>query len=404
MNIGIVTTWTERGASYVSKQIMDSLNSEHNVFIYARGGEQYEKGNKSWDTNNVYWGKKLYTTYSTSINIKDFLKWIRVNEIDTIIFNEQRDWESVLVLKKLDIKVGTYVDYYTEETISFFNIYDFVICNTQRHFDLFSKHNNPIYIPWGTDINLFKPIDLVENNKITFFHSSGVSPYRKGTDLLISAFSNIENSRAKLIIHTQVDLYKAFAKDSRILSIMKNFEETGQMNIINKTVSAPGLYNLGDIYVYPSRLDGLGLTVAEALSCGLPVITSNQAPMNEFIDEKFNGKLIDIKKIYSRKDGYYWPQVDIDVENLSVLMTQYIDNPEIVVLQKKSSREYAEEFLNWDKNSEKLSFYITQARKTTVDENLIKEINDYQLKNFPLKKIFLSEMMLYFTKKIISKK
>ena len=40
MNIGIVTTWFERGGAYVSRQYRDLLKNDFNVFIYARGGEQ----------------------------------------------------------------------------------------------------------------------------------------------------------------------------------------------------------------------------------------------------------------------------------------------------------------------------------------------------------------------------
>ena len=60
MNIGIVTTWFERGASQVSRQYRDLLNKKNNVFIYARGGEKYERNNPIWDTQDVTWGKKAY--------------------------------------------------------------------------------------------------------------------------------------------------------------------------------------------------------------------------------------------------------------------------------------------------------------------------------------------------------
>ena len=32
---------------------------------------------------------------------------------------------------------------------------------------------------------------------------------------------------------------------------------------------------MGDVFVYPSRLEGIGLCVPEALACGLPVITTD---------------------------------------------------------------------------------------------------------------------------------
>lgn len=40
MNIGIVTTWFERGAAYVSRVYLEMLQKEdHNVFVFARGGK-----------------------------------------------------------------------------------------------------------------------------------------------------------------------------------------------------------------------------------------------------------------------------------------------------------------------------------------------------------------------------
>lgn len=47
MNIGIVRTWFERGAAYVSRQYMEVLAERHNIFIYARGGESFAKKNNS---------------------------------------------------------------------------------------------------------------------------------------------------------------------------------------------------------------------------------------------------------------------------------------------------------------------------------------------------------------------
>lgn len=60
MNIGIVTTWFERGAAYVSRQYMEALSSdpENRVFVYARGGEAYAKKNSQWDKENVTWGDR----------------------------------------------------------------------------------------------------------------------------------------------------------------------------------------------------------------------------------------------------------------------------------------------------------------------------------------------------------
>jgi glycosyltransferase involved in cell wall biosynthesis len=43
----------------------------------------------------------------------------------------------------------------------------------------------------------------------------------------------------------------------------------------------PYLYNLAKIFVYPSYYEGFGFPVVEAMSCGIPTITSNISSLPE---------------------------------------------------------------------------------------------------------------------------
>jgi len=47
----------------------------------------------------------------------------------------------------------------------------------------------------------------------------------------------------------------------------------------------PWLYNAATVFVYPSRYEGFGLPVAEALACGLPAITSTASSLPEVAGE-----------------------------------------------------------------------------------------------------------------------
>lgn len=49
------------------------------------------------------------------------------------------------------------------------------------------------------------------------------------------------------------------------------------------------LYAAGDVYVSPSREDSFGLPVAEAMSCGLPVITSALAGVADYVRDGIDG-------------------------------------------------------------------------------------------------------------------
>ena len=337
MNIGFVSTWLERGATYVTKAYIDLLKENHNIFVYARGGEEFAKNDPKWNLPEVTWGLRLY---GTSINFNHIKKWIKKNNIEIIFFNEQHEVEIVFKVKEHfpNIKIGSYIDYYKEDTVKEFLIYDFLICNTKRHYSVFRHHPQCYYVPWGTDTELFKPRNN-KNKTITFFHSSGMS-VRKGTKLLVDSFidGKLYND-SKLIIHSQLDFNKTFGYNPKEL---KKYN----IDIIEKTVTAPGIYYLGDVYVYPTYLDGLGLTIYEALSCGLPVITTNNAPMNEVINEKV-GYLVDVSYYRARSDAYYWPLSICEKNSLIEGMLYFVKNKSSLDTFKKNARMAAVEKWNW---------------------------------------------------------
>jgi glycosyltransferase involved in cell wall biosynthesis len=387
MKIGIVTTWFERGAAYVSRQYKNLLEKHHEIYIYARGGESYAIGDSLWDGDFVTWGKKSIAPVPMAIDLDDFKRWIIDNRIETVFFNEQQWFEPVILCNHLGVITGSYIDYYTEETIPFFACHDFLICNTLRHYSAFEWHPQVFYVPWGTDVELFHPIIEPESkcSSIAFFHSCGLSPHRKGTDILIKAFSELKGP-SRLILHSQINLKEYYPE---IQSLIESLEQSNRLVCYHKTVPAPGLYHLGDVYVYPSRLDGIGLTIAEALSCGLPVITSDYPPMNEFINET-NGKLIKISRLYARSDGYYWPQCLVEQEDLRECMQYYVNNRNEIMYFRQMARKYAETKLDWSKNEIGLSEIFKSAKKVP---NEIKHDSENKIRIYEQNKSI--EMQLY---------
>lgn len=381
-----MTTWQERGAAYVSRQYRAALESEHEVFIYARGGEGYAIGDPNWDGERVTWGKKIPIHMPLSIDLSDFRRWIKKNNLGLVFFNEQQWWDPVILCQELGVKTGAYIDYYTAETVPFFGIYDFLICNTKRHHSVFTWHPQAVYIPWGTDIQIFKPGSLapVLQDKVTFFHSVGFSPERKGTDILIRALAELRGP-VRLLVHSQIDLIKAYPDLSSLISQLM---QENKLVIRQETVGAPGLYHLGDVYVYPSRLDGIGLSLPEALACGLPTITSDNPPMNEFINESC-GRLVALDGLKPRHDGYYWPLCEPNVASLTVAMQFYVDHLADLTVYKKQARQWAEESLDWSKNSRPLASLFSGFRRLPDQDKreLVAKIKAYELKrsNWPTK-------------------
>lgn len=367
MRIGIVTTWFERGAAYVSRQYRDVLLSQGNdVFIYARGGEKYAIGDPLWDGPTVTWAKHPHLSFPMAIDLDDFENWITRNKLEVLLFNEQQWFPAVVKARDMGMLTIAYVDYYREDTVDLFSVYDILFCNTRRHYSVFNWHPQSYYLPWGTDITCYKPSGK-ENNMPTFFHSAGMSPFRKGTDLAIRAFERMP-APTRLVLHAQKEL------NLQVISpLADRLMAEGRLSVHVGDVPAPGLYHTADIYLYPARLDGIGLTVAEALASGLPVIVPDWPPMNEFIDSN-NGSLVAVNKIWSRADGYYWPQCEVDIDSLANSMIYYIDNYRQVGNLKKKARSSAEKNYDWHKNAGALSSIIAKSNRIDVKDETIKTI------------------------------
>ncbi len=390
--VGIVTTWFERGAAYVSRQFKEVWEKDYEIFIYARGGEDVAKNNPYWHCKNITYGKRYNYTKLDLIDLKHFEKWIKENKLDIVFFNEQHLWNPVLLCNKLGILVGSYIDYYTSETVELFGIYDFLICNTKRHYGIFKWHPQAYYIPWGTNTAIYNQSQKrkTDINEIVFFHSAGMNPYRKGTDYVIQAFNDLENNNTKLIIHTQTEIVYFFPK---LKNKIKQLINKGKLEIIYKTIPAPGLYHLGDVYVYPTRLEGIGLTIAEANACGMPVITTNEAPMNEFIKEGINGHLINVNSKEIRKDGYYWKESYIEIAHLTAVLNDYASKMYELEERKIKALVYAKEHLSWEKNSRNLLEILPQIKKINDKSEFVKKVIAYEKARSA--KFFIGNTVLY---------
>tara|TARA_B110000093_G_scaffold174722_1_gene208287 strand:+ start:2053 stop:3276 length:1224 start_codon:yes stop_codon:yes gene_type:complete len=404
MKVGIVTAWFERGAAYVSKQVRDVLiEQNHEVFIFCRHFCPEIPDGSQWNESFVTRAKRQESPMPTDINKREFLRWIARENIELIIFNEQHYWQPVIWAKEYGLKVVAYVDYYKENTVSAFGIYDQIWCNTRRHFSVFEHLPQATYIPWGTDVEIFSPQkksnDQVSET-VTFFHSAGMSPSRKGTDILIRAATELAKkaSNFKVLLHCQVALEESIPK---VTDEIKELENKGILTVVCETVSSPGLYHLGDVYVYPSRLEGIGLTIAEALAVGLPTIVTDEAPMNEF-SSPFCQK-INVEKRYSRADGYYWPQSIASFEDLAEKMSRYLIGLDFLSL-KKQVREFALENLSWRENSRILGELVITCESLSINQEsqaTANQIDFYKLPYF--EKLRLGYYLAYDIHRFVKK-
>ena len=313
MNIGFVSYWFERGQAYVTQNVIQAIEQDCEVFVFARSDGVNPIGSGGeWDIPNLTKHEQYQIPFSV------LKKWIMDNDIDLVFFNEEYDFD--LVAHVRDMGVATMGIYYWE----LFNpgyvaacnaVYDAIICPTLACFQKFVELGvkNIHHVKWGVDLDVFKPIEREPNEVVRFFHPAGWGGLhgRRGTEYVKEAFKLMECD-AELLIHAQ------YETDS----------VEGNISMINGTVSREMLvemYQQSDTAVLPSKWEGLGLTFLEAIECGLPIITIDAPPMNEFVAYGKTGYCCDVASLTEHRDIFVRGMVP-DMEDLAQKMDAMTGN------------------------------------------------------------------------------
>lgn len=143
-----------------------------------------------------------------------------------------------------------------------------------------------VVIPNGIDTTEFKPAYFKRNNDKIRLLFVGNLIKRKGADLLPKIMRELGDN-FELTIISGLDINKNISIDFPNILIKQGLSTE---QLIEE-------YNRCDIFLFPSRLEGFGYTVAEAMSCGKPCIVTNCSALPELIDDGKGGFLCDIDDV-----------------------------------------------------------------------------------------------------------
>lgn len=134
------------------------------------------------------------------------------------------------------------------------------------------------HIPYPVDTDYFNP-SVLDEPKYDFLHSEGWggSGFRKATDQVFVAFRQLTYQAldATMFVSSQ-------PHDHIHSQLIRNIK--GVTIKVCDCPEAINIYKNGRVYIAPSRREGLGLPILEAMACGLPVITTDAPPMNEWLE------------------------------------------------------------------------------------------------------------------------
>ena len=173
-------------------------------------------------------------------------------------------------------------------------------------------------IPLGVDPNYYSPQihSYKHHTKFTFL-SVFEWGERKAADILIRAFSNtFRKNRDVCLICKVFNNDGSINIDEEIRKLQLPADGPDILFLYNTKFAAydmPTLYRSADCFVLPTRGEGWGMPILEAMACGLPVIATNWSSQTDFFNEK-NGYPVDVEKLINAEakcpyyEGFQWAQ------------------------------------------------------------------------------------------------
>lgn len=206
----------------------------------------------------------------------------------------------------------------------------------------------------GIDVDSFRPekadtklkelLGIKKNEKIVLFIGHLIP--RKGVDILLESWKNVreEFKNVHLIL-----IGRGYGGES-LEGLVNDYKETDSKihnipYVPNKNDLAK-YYNISDVFALPTRLEGFGRTAAEAMSCGVPVVTTNAKGIKDVV-----------------LDGETGYQVNIDnVMQFSEKLKKLLSNDSLRLKMGLNARKRVEKEFTWEASLNRAELFMDRLK------------------------------------------
>ena len=317
MRIGIVAYWFNRGQAVVARQIRSALDDlGHETFDLAR---PTRKTNIKPDfvASEGIWAQEGVTAASDyRIPAQEYLAWAEDVQPDVVMFDQNYQFPEITQLRDSGVKtVGRFVwEHFSEEHIdaaerAFDRIYSLTGAERRRYAGL---GLDTFPVRWGCFPEMVEagerlraeqakpdwisPYGFPGGNEeaVVYLFPGGFMSKRKPLAGTIEAFRAAEGKQLRMVLKAQVE-----RQAKRVKRLARGGSRFGFRDHRIELVTADlpyeeylAMFSAADACLAPSRWEGLGLHLYEATALGVPVITNDNAPMNEVVHDGVNGVLV----------------------------------------------------------------------------------------------------------------
>ncbi len=290
--IGICSFWFNRGQAVVGRHlrgVIDGLG--HETFVLARPTRATNIKPSLIESSDV-WDQPGVTNGSAfEIPAEEYVAWARENELDAAFFFANYQLDEIAAVRAAGVTtVGAFMweNFAPEQAEpaqrALDVIYCFSECDRERYAEMGIE--SPL-VPWGCHPELDAITPSRRDGEVRLFYPGGYMTERKPLKPVVRAFRKSEDPRLRLVLKAQVIRKTGFvekmaARDDRIEVIYDDLPTREHLQLFADC----------DALLAPSRWEGLGLHLFEATAFGMPIITNDNPPMNEVVEDELNGVLV----------------------------------------------------------------------------------------------------------------
>ena len=256
--LGLVVRCDSCGLGSLSQDFYKYLEPDKTLIIYGGSNNQPDFfGN----------GIRCEAGLPTLDQIKDFLK-----DLDVFItFETPYNWNLISEARKLGVK-SIIIPNFEWTTNNPPLEPDLWLCPSSLDYNIFKDEDrNAKYLPIPIDRTRINFRLRTKANTFVFNNGHGGSVGRNSAREMIEAISRVKKD-VKFIVRSQVPI--------------DNMLNDGKTQFVQGEMSRDKLFDEGDVFVFPHKFDGLSLPIQEAMAAGMPIITTDFFPHNEYLPKE----------------------------------------------------------------------------------------------------------------------
>jgi len=294
MNVGIVSKWFNRGQPVVGRHLRSAVDSlGHRSFVLAK--PRREKGPMGgaleltgvWDQPDVTPASKFETP------LEEYIAWVEANSLDAVMCDQNYHFDELAELRRRGVRtIGRFVwEHFTREHVepalaAYDVVYSVTLAERERYRGWGVETPR---VPWGIHPELLavEP-ERPDDGLVRFVFPGGFLGHRKPAEPVIEAFSATTDERFRLLVKAQVERTRL----ERILPMVEADHRIHLMLADQPWDEHLASIAANDVSISPSRWEGLGLPLYEAIAFGMPTVTNDDPPMNEVVIDGENGLLV----------------------------------------------------------------------------------------------------------------